>query len=80
MSTSHCERFDACIQPIYVVHNEHFVNEVIIYRHGMAWLYSISRKRFGVRMELMNCGPEEFPVSNVALALNGGAFDVNILS
>jgi hypothetical protein len=31
-------------------------------------------------MELMNCGPEDFPVSNVALALNGGAFDVNILS
>ncbi len=80
MSTSHCVRFDAQIVPIYVVHNEHFENEIIIFRHGMAWLYSISRKRMGVGMELMNCGPEEFPVSNVALALNGGAFDTNTLA
>jgi hypothetical protein len=79
MSTSHCVRFDAQIVPIYVVHNEHFENEIIIFRHGMAWLYSISRKRMGVGMEPMNCGPEEFPVSNVALALNGGAFDTNTL-
>ena len=28
----------------------------------------------------MNCGPEEFPVSNVALALNGGALDISFLS
>jgi len=62
MSTSHCLRYDAYIQPIYVVHNEYFENEVIIFRHGMAWLYSISRKRMGVGMALMNCEPEEFPV------------------
>ncbi len=42
MSTSHCVRFDAPIKPVYVVHNEHFENEVIIFRHGMAWFYSIS--------------------------------------
>ena len=80
MSTSHCVWFDAQILPIYVVHNEHFENEVIIFRHGMAWLYSISRKRMGVGMPLMHCGPEEFPVSNVALALNEGTFDANTLA
>jgi len=44
-------RFNAPIMPVYVVHNEHFENEVIIFRHGMAWLYSISRKRMGVGMD-----------------------------
>ena len=39
MSTSHCVRFDACIVPIYVVHNEHFENEAILFRLGMAGLY-----------------------------------------
>jgi len=72
VSTSHCVRFDAQIMPIYVVHNEHFEKEVIIFRHGMAGLYSISRKRMGVGMELINCVPEEFPVSNVATLLNAG--------
>ena len=80
LSTSHCVRFDAKIQPIYVVHNEHFENEIIIYRHGMAWLYSISRKRIGVGMDLMYCGPNEFPVSNVVLAMNAGEFDAQTLS
>jgi len=61
MSTSHCVRFDAQIIPVYVVHNEHFENEAIIFRHGMAWLYSISRKRMGVGMELIKCPPENFP-------------------
>ena len=80
MSTSHCVRFDAYIVPIYVVHNEYFENEVIIFRHGMAGLYSISRKRMGVGMELINCLPQEFPVSNVATALNTGIFDVNVFA
>jgi hypothetical protein len=69
MSSSHCVRFDAQIKPIYVVHNQHFENEIIIFRHGMAWLYSISRKRMGVGMDLMLCPPNEFPVSNVATSL-----------
>jgi hypothetical protein len=80
MSTSHCLRFDAPIMPVYVVHNEHFENEVIIFRHGMAWLYSISRKRMGVGMELIYCPPEDFPVSSVAKALDAGLFDVNIFA
>ena len=79
MSTSHCVRFDAQVQPIYVVHKKHFENEVIIFRHGMAWLYSISRKRMGVGMDLMICQPEEFPVSNVATALVNGEFDAHTL-
>ena len=80
MSTSHCVRFDAQIMPVYVVHNEHFENEVIIFRHGMSWLYSISRKRMGVGMDLMLCQPNEFPVSNVATALDTGVFDANTLA
>ena len=56
--------------PIYVVHNEYFENEVIIFRHGMSGLYSISRKRMGVGMDLMPCQSNEFPVTNVATDLN----------
>jgi hypothetical protein len=80
MSSSHCVRYDAEIQPIYVVHNEHYENENIIFRHGMSWLYSISRKRMGVGMDLMLCHPNEFPVSNVATALETGTFDANTLA
>ena len=80
MSTSHCVRFDAPIMPVYVVHNEHFENEVIVFRHGMAGLYSISRKRMGVGMELIYCPPEDFPVSSVAKSLDAGLFDVNIFA
>jgi hypothetical protein len=80
MSTSHCVRFDAQIIPVYVVHNEHFENEAIIFRHGMAWLYSISRKRMGVGMELIKCPSEDFPVSTVTKALDAGVFDVNIFT
>ena len=80
LSTSHCVRFDAQIQPIYVVHNEHFENEVIIFRHGMLWLYSISRKRMGVGMDLIPCQPNEFPVTKVATALGTGLFDANTLA
>lgn len=60
-----------------MVHKRHFENEIIIFQRGIAWMYSIFRKRVGVGMDLMLCQPEEFPVSNVATALATGKFDAN---